>query len=73
MVESFTKQYPTRFIYSLEMHNLKTIPCPGSLRKYRKGVLTIFHISEEDLFSYTSPCGGGLRGRSHLFPPIYSL
>ena len=70
MVESLTKQYPTRFMEYLEMKNLKTAPCPRSLRKHRKGVLMIDHIAWEALFYCPSPCGGGLRGRSHLFPPI---
>ena len=44
MVESSKKPYPTRFMESLDIYNLKTDPCPASLSQFIRGVLLISHI-----------------------------
>ena len=68
MVESSKKQYLTRFMESLEMQHLKTVPWTASLRQSRRGVLTITHIAGALLFLCPSPSGGGVSVSAHLSP-----
>ena len=68
IMESSTKQHPTRWKESREMMNLKTYPCPDSMRHFIRGDLTMDHISWAAPFPWPKPCGGGLSGITHTSP-----
>ena len=69
MVESSTKQYPTSFNIYSDRQNLKAAPCPASLRRFSRDVLTTSHMSRTAPFTWPSPFERGFSGTAYFSPP----
>ena len=69
IMDSSTKQYPTRWKESREMLHLKATMWPASLRQFRKVELMVAHIYGSDPFPWSDPCGGGFIGIAHISHP----
>ena len=73
IVESYTKQYPTREILSPEMLHLKTDPWPASWRQLSMGVRTISHMAGAAPLPCTRPWGGQFEGKGPIVAPIEGI